>query len=148
MCKMVAAYPVMLAIKNQPVLVVGGGRIAKRKIQELLENGAEVTVVSPSLAEGLDPTVFTWIKGVFDEKIVHGFWLVFACTDDQEVNQKVVAACQKGQLVNDTSNQRNSNFFNMATIKTEDYLLGISTYGKNPSLSKKIKEKLMQYLAK
>ncbi|RSU05290.1 hypothetical protein CBF31_03470 [Vagococcus fessus] len=139
-------YPIMLNLENKKVLVVGGGRIARRKVEFLQGTGASVTVISPILEDSFKNLEFNWLKMTYKQGLANEYFLVFACTNKKEVNQLVVKDCKEGQLVNDTSCQNHSNFFNMAVISNKECLIGISTYGKNPSKSKLIKHELLKWL--
>ncbi|MFZ2089621.1 MAG: NAD(P)-dependent oxidoreductase, partial [Desulfobaccales bacterium] len=98
-------YPIFALIDDRPVLVVGGGAVGERKVQDLLVAGARVTVVSreitPALAELAAAGRLRFIKGDFDPKHLEGMTLVVGATDDQEVNRRVSAAAQaRGLFVN------------------------------------------------
>ena len=139
-------YPVMLNLVDKKVLVVGGGQIAKRKVEFLQETGAEITIISPDIDPTLSRLNVKWLETIYKQGLAREYFLVFACTNDQAVNQLVVNDCDDRQLINDTSNQKNSNFFNMAIVSNDECLIGISTYGKNPSRSKLIKKELTNWL--
>ena len=86
-------YPVTLEIKDRRVLVVGGGGVALRKVQGLVEEGARVVVISPEVVEPLQVMAS---RGDIDLELrsysgeAVGDWvLVFAATDDREVNARV-----------------------------------------------------------
>src|SRR4030043_138787 len=88
-------YPILLNIQGKKCLVVGGGEVALRKAQTLVEHGATVEIVSPSLCPGLkelvkDGAVRAVLKdygpGDLDDAL-----LVVAATDDAGINEKVAA---------------------------------------------------------
>ncbi len=87
-------YPVFLDLEERPVLVVGGGQVAARKMPALLASGAAVTVVSPELHPGLWEHAregrIRWIPRRYVEGDESGFILVFALTDSTGVNDRVV----------------------------------------------------------
>ncbi|MBA1394386.1 bifunctional precorrin-2 dehydrogenase/sirohydrochlorin ferrochelatase, partial [Lactobacillus sp. XV13L] len=72
--------------------------------------------------------------------------LIIACTNDSKINRQVVQEATSKQLVNDTSEHQLSNFYNMATIKTENVIIGISTNGKSPKKAKQLKKRLQEQL--
>src|SRR5205823_6271216 len=92
----VTTYPVSLTLAGRRVLVVGGGRVATRRLTGLLEAGARVDVVAPRLsakitrwaAEGL----LSAAHRAFGPDDVAGAWLCLAATDDPEVDREVVRA--------------------------------------------------------
>ena len=86
-------YPVMLDVTDRRCLVVGGGGVALRKVQGLVEEGAAVTVVAPEVVAPLDEMaakgeIELFKRGYRDGEAV-GFALVFAATDDRTVNERV-----------------------------------------------------------
>ncbi|KRN96199.1 hypothetical protein IV55_GL001585 [Furfurilactobacillus siliginis] len=127
---------------------MGGGRIAARKIQALLEANAKVTVISPSLSRKIDPKKVHWISREYLSNDLTGYSLIFAATGDLLVNRQVTEDAQDNQWVNDISNKYDSNFFNVAVVRHEDYVIGISTTGKSPSAAKKLKERIQAWLVK
>nr|WP_245175676.1 bifunctional precorrin-2 dehydrogenase/sirohydrochlorin ferrochelatase [Granulicatella sp. WM01] len=136
----------MLNIKNKPVVVVGGGKIAARKIKGLLIEKANVTVISPSLHEDIDNQAITWIKRCYQKGDLGDAFLVFACTNQQDVNEQVMQDAPVHQLVNNTGNKFHSDFYNVALLRQEDFSISISTDGLSPQRSKEIRKKLENIL--
>ncbi|MGI5287923.1 uroporphyrinogen-III C-methyltransferase [Nonomuraea polychroma] len=91
-------YLLGLRLSGRRVLVVGGGRVAQRRVPALLEAGAEVTVVSPSVTPALDDLIaagrVTWHARPYEVGDCDGAWLVQACTDDRTVNTAVAAEAE------------------------------------------------------
>lgn len=85
--------PMHLDVRGRPVLVVGAGPVGQRRAETLLRAGAVVSVVAPDAAGQLPPGVELTPRR-FVETDVDGAWLVFACTDDAEVNGAVAAAAE------------------------------------------------------
>jgi len=86
-------YPVSLEVKDRRCLVVGGGGVALRKIQGLVEAGARVTVVAPEVVEPVstmaDRGEIALERRSYDGDAVGGWSLVFAATNDRGVNERV-----------------------------------------------------------
>ncbi|MFQ6019257.1 MAG: bifunctional precorrin-2 dehydrogenase/sirohydrochlorin ferrochelatase, partial [Dehalococcoidia bacterium] len=88
-------YPVFLDIKEKPVVVIGGGEVALRKVEGLLEAGAVVTVVSPQL----HPELAALLQGERIRQVsrdyragdLEGYSLAFVATDDRAANAAVAA---------------------------------------------------------
>ena len=139
-------YPVMIRIQGQPVVVIGGGTVAARKIKPLLEEGAQVTVVSPLLHPQIDCTKINWVKRNYQFGDLEGAKLVFACTDQEEVNRQIRLDAHPSQLVNNTGDKYFSDFYNVAIAKSHDFSVMISTNGLSPSRSKEIRKKLEEIL--
>ncbi len=142
-------YPLSLDLKNQPVLVVGAGKIAARKIPELLQCGAKITVISPEhsealqhLASALDIRPKAYVSG--DE---NGYYLVFACTDSEALNESIALSCLgKKILCNTAHSAEKSSFHVPGVIRKGEVTVAISSGGAAPGLTRYLKSKLSAYL--
>ncbi len=139
-------YPILLDLTNKEVAVIGGGRVAARKINGLLAAGADVTVISPTLSEKIDATRVTWLPVEYQRQLVTEMDLIFTCTNQSAVNRQVRDEATHFQLVNDTSHKTASDFYNVATINRENLMLMVSTNGASPSYAKKLKQDLIEWL--
>lgn len=139
-------YPIILDLANKKIAVVGGGKIAARKINSLLAIKVSPTVISPKLANSIPLEQIHWIQDYYQRKYVMTMDLIIACTNNLQVNRQIVQEATVRQLVNDTSEKNYSNFYNMATIMQDDLLIGLSTVGKSPAEVKKIKKMLEKWL--
>ncbi|QLL70949.1 bifunctional precorrin-2 dehydrogenase/sirohydrochlorin ferrochelatase [Lactobacillus sp. 3B(2020)] len=141
-------YPIIIDLTHKKIAVVGGGKVAARKISKLLAAGSKPVVISPKLNPAIDPTKVEWIKGPYQRDRVAEMDIIIACTDNPIVNEQIKKEASHFQLVNNTSDKRHSDFYNLATIMVDDILLGISTMGKSPSLAKQVKNELSDWLKK
>ncbi|MEV4619656.1 uroporphyrinogen-III C-methyltransferase [Asanoa sp. NPDC049573] len=95
-------YPLALRLDGRPVLVVGGGAVASRRVPALLGAGAQVTVVSPELTPTLhglaDAGRLRWEPRRFEESDVDGAWLVHVAVDDLEAARRVSDAAEARQV--------------------------------------------------
>ncbi|GGL06529.1 uroporphyrinogen-III C-methyltransferase [Sphaerisporangium melleum] len=95
---MSSPYLLGLRLNGRRVLVVGGGRVAQRRVPTLLQAGASVTLVSPSLTPALDDLIadgrITWVRRRYQVGDCDGAWLVQACTSDRSVNAAVAAEAE------------------------------------------------------
>src|ERR1041384_3991206 len=91
-------YLLGLRLAGRRALVVGGGHVAQRRVPALIEAGAEVTVVSPSVTPALDDLIasgrITWHARRYEVGDCDGAWLVQACTDDRAANTAVAAEAE------------------------------------------------------
>lgn len=143
-------YPVFTLIVDRPCLVVGGGAVGERKIQDLLEAGARVTVVSPELTPVLSDLAakgeLRHLREDFQEEQVSGMALVIGATDDMEVNARVSAAAQaRGIWVNIVDQPDLCTFIVPAQVRRGELTLAISTGGASPALARKIREELERH---
>jgi len=140
-------YPVFLDLRERTVVVVGGGRVAERKALSLLEAGADVTVVSPSLTHKLQELSssgkITHLAKPFEEEDLAGAYLVIAATGLPGVNAEVGRSCKKRQvLVNVAAPPGESSFIVPSVVDRGALLIAISTSGESPALSKRIRLEL------
>lgn len=139
-------YPVMINIRNKKVVLVGGGKVASRKIKTLLDEGANVTVISPEINSQIDLEKVIWIKKSYESGDLKDAKLVFACTDQASVNSQVVEDAAPSQLVNNTGDKFYSDFYNVAIARANDFSVMISTDGASAARSKEIRKKLQHLL--
>ena len=135
-------YPVMINIREKKVVVVGGGKVAARKIKTLLAEQAAVTVVSPTLHADIPQAEIQWLARPYQTGDLEGAKLVFACTDQAEVNCQIMEDAAPSQLVNNTGDKTFSDFYNVAIARKKDVSVMISTNGLSPSRSKEIRKKI------
>ena len=142
---MSSQYPVTLNLKGKCCTVVGGGEVALRKVVSLLEQEANVTVISPALHADLAAmqTRFSWRKGTYQDSMLQGSFLVIAATDNRAVNHAIAAWCDAHQvLVNVIDSREESSFTVNAAVQRGDLLLAVSTNGVSPAVSRKIRQEL------
>ncbi|MBO1581756.1 precorrin-2 dehydrogenase [Bacillus sp. XF8] len=140
-------YPIMCNLQGKMVVIIGGGTIAYRKAAGLENTGALVTIVSPYICEEMkNLTYITWKKKTFTEEDIQDAHLIYAATNDHDVNMMVKQAAHEFQWVNVVSDGTESSFHTPAVIRNDEYVISISTSGKNPSFAKRIKQKLMTIL--
>ncbi|WP_053956643.1 precorrin-2 dehydrogenase/sirohydrochlorin ferrochelatase family protein [Inediibacterium massiliense] len=146
-------YPMMLNIYNQPCLVIGGGEVAQRKISSLLSYGANITLISPHITEKLNSLVeegkIKYIKREYKEGDLKGYFLAYITTNYKKVNELCIKEARKeGVLVNIADHPKECDFFIPAVFHRGDLQVCISTNGKSPMLTKKIKEELKELFPK
>lgn len=139
-------YPIFLDIEGKKCVVIGGGNVAKRKIKGLLRAKANVVVISPDLDNELKNRVL-WIGREYKDGDLEDAFIAIAATNNKEVNQMVYNEAEmKGILVNIVDNPDLCRFIVPSIIKRDDFTIAISSGGKDPSLSKKIRLTLEERL--
>ncbi len=146
-----SGYPIMLHLQDKPVAVVGGGRVASRKVRRLLIAGARVILISPEIAPDLRPLIdeadINWIQSKYQRDMFNDFMpiLVIAATDDQRVNQTVAQDAHRIRALCNVANGSSeaSDFSNMALIDQPPLTIALSTGGKSPALLRALKAKLV-----
>ena len=139
--------PIFLDVSGKPCLVVGGGEVADRKVRALLAAGAEVTIVSPGLGEGLGAVARRgevhhlarrWRRGE-----MAGFALVYAATGDASLHREIAA--EAGELripINVADRPELCTFIAPAMIRRGDLQIAISTGGASPALAARLRREL------
>ncbi|MFR6687659.1 bifunctional precorrin-2 dehydrogenase/sirohydrochlorin ferrochelatase [Listeria innocua] len=135
-------YPIMLDITGKRVVIIGGGKVALRKVKGLLHTGADILIVGLDVLPEIKELQVQVKEEAYRAEHLAGAFLIFICTNNPEVNQMVLKDHLPEQLVNDTTEQKNSDFFNMATVSKNELLVGISTGGGNPGYAKKVKREV------
>ncbi|HEY1269121.1 MAG TPA: bifunctional precorrin-2 dehydrogenase/sirohydrochlorin ferrochelatase [Candidatus Binatia bacterium] len=140
-------------LSGQRCLVVGGGVVAERKVEGLLEAGASVTVVSPALTEGLE-------QKVREKKIRHymreyrkgdlaGYRLAFVATDNSQVTRAVYEEAQESDVpLNSADDPARCDFILPSILRRGELQIAVATGGASPALSRMIREELEEYFSK
>ena len=142
---------VNLAVKGRPAVVIGAGEVAARKVQDLLEAGASVTVVAPHACQAIvalarEGRVQAHFRPYTKADLAGSFVAVVA-TDDEEVNASVAGdAAAMGVLINVVDRPALCTFTVPATVRRGDLTLGVATEGRCPALAGILREELeMRY---
>ena len=96
-------FPIFLKLENRPCLVVGGGRVAARKIKQLLKANATVTVIAPKISSLLNKFVeekkITFLEKSYERTDIAFMELVIAATNDREVNNKIAEHAKSKKIM-------------------------------------------------
>ena len=141
-------YPLFLELTDQPVIVVGAGKVATRKIKTLLAAGAIVTVIAPAATAALRRLkTISWLRRRYKSGDLRGARLVVAATDDLAVNRQVCSEAKlRRQLVNCAAPPEAGNFIVPAIVRHGAFTIAISTGGASPSAAKALRQKLERSL--
>lgn len=137
-------YPLFVNLRKKRAVVVGGGKVAERKILSLLRTGAEVTVISPLLTGRIEKErmagTIRHVRRHYRKGDLKEAFLVIAATDSPDINEKVSrdAAC----LVNVVDTPELCNFIVPSVIKRGLLTIAVSTSGVSPALSRSIRREL------
>lgn len=143
----VSGFPVNLVLRGRRVVVVGAGRIAARKIQSLLEAGAEVEVVAPrigvEIAELAEAERVRIIQREFLSTDLDDAWLAVTATDDPAVNGSVFAAGEERHVfVNSADDPSSCSATLMSVVRRGELQVSIGTGGRSPALATWLKARL------
>ena len=142
-----AYYPIFLNIRGKRAVVVGGGRVALRKVKVLLEHGATVKVVSSTLCPELSYLAGSGAVSVLQRNYepgdLKGTFLAIAATGETDTNRIVAEeARRRGILVNVADNLEQSDFIVPSHLRRGDLIIAVSTSGRSPALARKIRSRL------
>ena len=138
-------FPVCIDIENKKCLVIGGGKMAYKKILTLLRYNPDITVIAEEIKEEKIRELEN-IK-IFEKKFINQdirkYMLVVAATDNKELNDRIAGLCIKENILvnNITSKDKMSVRFG-AILENEDYQILVSSHGKNCKNSKKLRDKI------
>lgn len=134
----------MVDLKGKSILVVGGGKVAYRKVRTMLDKEAVITVIAPDISEelyALGDTV-TILQREVNRTDIEGQFLIVAATSDEQVNRTIANSCRDHQLVNVADHTEVGNTVIPGTVKRGQLTISVSTIGASPKLAKRIKQHL------
>jgi len=140
-------FPVNLDIRDRPVVVVGGGAVAARKCSALIDAGARVTVIAPSvdgsLGEMCEKEEVLHVARDFAPGDLAGAFLVFAATDSPEVNRAVAEEAKARAILSDIADAPGLGSFTLPAVMRRGALqIAVSTGGTSPALARQIRAQL------
>jgi precorrin-2 dehydrogenase/sirohydrochlorin ferrochelatase len=137
-------YPAFINLCGKNCVVVGGGKVAERKIAGLLNAGAEVTVISPILTDTLErhkkKGMIRHIERDYKKGDLRNAFLVIAATSDERVNSKVSGDAPF--LVNVVDRPELANFIVPSVVNRGTMTIAISTSGASPAMAKAVRKEL------
>lgn len=141
--------PVMLQIKDKSILVVGGGKVALRKVRTFLKEGALVTVAAPQILPELLRENIKYIKSEYSSEYIKGHFIITAATNNPALNRKIAAdARANGILCLSVSDWQCGDFISMVYENNGNVTAALSTNGQDPSCAKKMRPYLTELITK
>lgn len=143
-------YPIYLDIENKPILIVGGGMIALRKVETLLNYGALVTIVSPRIIPELQDMVnkeqCKWIPKEYAIEDIQDSLLIFSCTEKEEVNAQVALDARANNIsINVVDDPDKCSFIVPSILTRGDLTIAVSTAGSSPIVARQIRQELEEF---
>jgi precorrin-2 dehydrogenase/sirohydrochlorin ferrochelatase len=140
--------PLHFNVKDKKVLVVGGGKIALRRLRLFLEEGARITVISPDvipeIAELSKADKLNWQAKKVELADLKDALFIIAATNDSVINEWIAENASENQLVNVASDANKGNVIVPKSVKKGRLTLSVSTNGASPTLAKQICEQLSE----
>jgi len=138
--------PLLFNLKNKKVLVVGGGKVAARRVVTLLENGMQVIAVSLDFTEAIikiENNRLTLIDSGYHIDQLTDIDLVVAATDNRDLNGQIKMDCLSRKIwCNRVDDPEDSDFIFPSVIRRGDLTLSVCTEGASPFLTKQIADEL------
>lgn len=140
--------PIMINLSQMNVVVIGGGRIATRRVELLLEYASHIRVVSPHITEYLNGLIqqqqVIWHQKEFDPSDVANADLVIAATNNDQVNDEIKHHLGPHTLFNHVGNAKEGNITFPNQLRRGKLTISVSTDGASPKLAKQIIQNLAQ----
>lgn len=140
-------FPLFISAKGKKALLVGGGKIASRRVETLLKFPFEITVVSPNISAELERAFLdgriNWTKSEFYDEHINGFDIVIAATDSRAVNHHIGEISKAKKIfVSVADCAKECDFYFPAVVVCDDITFGITGNGKNHTAVKNAAQKL------
>src|SRR2546429_456261 len=140
-------YPAFLDLRGRRAVVIGGGAIAEQKVAGLLDAGARVTVISPSVSRRLEDLAaagtLTIERRPYRPGDLAGAFLAIAATDDRAANRAVWTEAEaRGVLLNAVDDLPHCSFIAPAIHRQGDVAVAVSTAGRSPALAVRLRERI------
>ncbi|MFM9225040.1 MAG: bifunctional precorrin-2 dehydrogenase/sirohydrochlorin ferrochelatase, partial [Actinomycetota bacterium] len=140
-------FPVNLNLEGRSVLVVGGGRIAFRKTEQILPTGAQITVVAPEIRPEFEALDVVRVRRGFRDADLDGVRLVITATGVREVDQAVFDGAEwRGVWVNSADDPDRCTFTLPAVVRRGALMVTTSTAGASPALSSFLRARVAEML--
>lgn len=137
-------FPMFVELKGVDCLIVGGGRIALRKAEVLLDFGADVTLTAGRIMDEIQNlSGVRCVEKDFEESDLEGRGLVVAATDDKELNHRIAEACKKKRIpINAVDQAEDCSFIFPAYLKKGEVVSAFSSGGQSPVLTQYLKKEV------
>lgn len=141
--------PIAVKLKGERVIVVGGGHVALRKVQNFLDAGARVHLIAPALHPDVHDLYengkITWDKKRISKDDIQDAALIVSATDEKEVNEDVSRWAKEEDIrINVVDRPEISDFISPAVLRPGEALVAVYTDGKDPVLSRDLKNFLKE----
>lgn len=144
---MASLFPIFVKLEGRLVVVVGGGKIAEGKLAALLNAGAHIRLIAPSITPQIAEWVrfgrIDWLPKEFSRGDLRDAFLVIAATSTPGVNDTVFREAESaGILCNAVDDIQHCHFYYGAVVQRGDLQIAISTNGKSPALAQRLRHEL------
>lgn len=142
---------VLINLSEKEVLIVGGGKVAARKVKLFLKEKSQVTVVSENFIDSFDElknskSTVKLIKSSYNKSYLENKFLVIAATNDSSINKEICEDAKTLEILYNAVDKSTDNaVMFQSSMQRGDLLVSVSTSGSFAGLSKNIKRELEDY---
>ncbi|MBZ8172624.1 NAD(P)-binding protein [Staphylococcus cohnii] len=141
--------PLVVDISQKQIVVIGGGKIAERRVNVLKTYTKQIQIISPTLTNSLehlvDKQVIQWRNKTFESSDVQDADLIIAATNDTDVNQSILQAKPDRALINMAGQALAGDVFIPSILRRGKLMISVSTQGASPKLTSQILAELQQH---
>lgn len=144
-------FPMFIDVSEKRIVVVGGGKIAQRRIETLLTFADDILVAAPEITEAIrelcEEKRIRWVETPYHSDLLYDADMVLAATDDAQCNERIVEDCHKrGILVNAAHKKELCDFYFPAIVNKENLVVGVTTSGLSHREARRAREQIENVL--
>jgi siroheme synthase-like protein len=141
--------PLVVELRDRPVVVIGAGRVSAQKVALLLAAGARVTIIAQEVRVPVSSDVESLLIRSYEHGDLKGAFLAVAATGDPMVDDRIVAEAEEYRmLLNVVDDAARSNFYFTAVHRDGDVIVSVSTQGSSPALAQWVRNAVATALPK
>lgn len=151
-------FPMFVDLSDKEILIVGGGKIALRRIKALLRFASDITVIAPEVEKEVkeladDRKIHLLMRGFCSQDIIEpegkNWDIVLAATNQHELNENIVTLCRKQRIPVNTADRKEAcDFYFPGLVEVDGVIFGISSGGKNPEKVRRAREIIEEKIKK
>ncbi|NLO20886.1 MAG: bifunctional precorrin-2 dehydrogenase/sirohydrochlorin ferrochelatase [Syntrophomonadaceae bacterium] len=144
-------YPVYIDLNDRNCLIVGGGKVAERKIEQLLDYDCSIQVISLGIEDKIKYWAHQGLIQLYQREFtasdLEDVFMVFVATDNNQLNAELSKICrERGILVNAVDDPPHCDFYVPSILKRNSLVLAISTGGKSPAFARRLRRELEELI--
>ncbi|WP_077065062.1 NAD(P)-binding protein [Gracilibacillus massiliensis] len=138
--------PLLVNLTNKSIVIIGGGKVAERRLSQLLDFKQSITVVSPTLTDTMKEIItinnIKWSNAPFRKEDIENADLIIVATNDETINDNIIKHAPKTAWINAAHHAEKGTIHFPITLKRGRLQIAISTGGASPLLAKRIKKEI------
>ena len=139
--------PISIDISDKKILIIGGGKSAYKKLKILQRFNAVVEVLASEVCKEIKESGIKYYEGEYNKKFLRNYMLVYSCTNNQEVDRKIVADGEKmGVLINIHDKPGLCQFVSPAIYKHGNLTVAVGSNGENVFESIRVRNMIEKFL--